>query len=130
MKTFVYTTFSKEGYHRFPEAATDPRYATNDEYDVSHLGVRHHHYFIFRVWVEVKHANRDIEFQQLKRWLESLYDDKQLEIDYKSCEMLAIDLANKIREKYGQVDIRIDIAEDGFNGALVEFPADQPIGTY
>jgi hypothetical protein len=48
-KTFVYCTFQKEAYHRFPEAATDPAYATGDEYDVSHLAHRHMHYFFFKV---------------------------------------------------------------------------------
>lgn len=130
MKAFVYTTFTKEGYHKFPEAATDPKYATGDHMDVSHLGVRHHHYFTFRVWVEVTHANRDIEFQQLRRWLVSLYDEHQLEIDYKSCEMLAIDLAHQIRAKYPGVDIKIDVSEDPYNGAVVKFFADEPIGSY
>jgi hypothetical protein len=60
--TFVYVQFQREGYHCFPEAATDPKYATGDQYDVSHLAYRHMHYFYFKVWVEVVHGNREIEF--------------------------------------------------------------------
>lgn len=123
-KMFVYTQFVKEGYHYYPGADTDPALATGDRYDVSHLGVRHMHYFYFKVWVEVKHSNRDIEFIQLRRWLESLYDSGSLECDNASCEMLADALYVKIAERYPNVEIRIDISEDNINGALVEYPVE------
>lgn len=119
-KQFVYVPFVKEGYHMFPEAATDPKYATGDHMDVSHLGLRHFHYFHFKVWVEVTHANRDIEFIQLRRWLESLYDTGALELNAKSCEMLSDDLHKVIFAKY-PVAIRIDVAEDGINGSYTEY---------
>lgn len=121
---FVYVPFVKEGYHCFPEAGTDPRYATGDHYDVSHLAARHFHYYFFKVWVEVRHENRDIEFIQLRRWLESLYKDGHLELDYKSCEMLADDLYEQISQKYPGVEIRIDVSEDNINGAYVEYVPD------
>ena len=120
-KTFVHTQFVKEGYHCFPEAATDPKYATDDEMDVSHLGDRHFHYFYFKVHVQVNHDNRDIEFIQLRRWLESLYDNKSLELNNQSCEMIAEALRRKISQKYPDSDIRIDVSEDNINGALVEY---------
>lgn len=126
-KTFVYTQFIKEGYHLFPEAATDPRYATGGADDVSHLGVRHFHYFYFKVWVGVNHANRDIEFIQLRRWLESLYAGEALEINYKSCEMLADDLLEVLTAKYPGVAIRIDVSEDNINGALVEYQPEEQV---
>ena len=123
-KTFVYVPFQKEGYHYFPGADTNPLYATGDEMDVSHLGTRHFHYFFFKVWVEVHHANRDIEFIQLRRWLESLYTSGQLELNHRSCEMIAEDLYEKIHERYPASEIRIDISEDNINGAYVEFKLD------
>lgn len=120
-KTFVYVPFQREGYHCFPEAAIDPRYATGDSMDVSHLGTRHMHYFFIKVWVEVTHSNRQIEFIQLRRWLESLYNTNALELNNKSCEMIAEDLYEKISEKYPNVEVRIDVSEDNINGAYVEF---------
>ncbi len=120
-KTFVYTTFQKSGYHYFPGADTNPVTATGDQYDVSHLGTRHMHYFNFKVWVEVTHSNRQIEFIQLRRWIENLYSEKQIEVDHKSCEMLAEDLYTKLSAKYPGVEIRIDVSEEGINGAYVEF---------
>lgn len=119
-RQFVHTQFVREGYHYFPEAASDPRYATGDHMDVSHLGSRHMHYFYFKVWVEVTHANRDIEFIQLRRWLESLYTSGQLELDHKSCEMISDDLYAVVFDKY-PVEIRIDVSEDNINGSYTEY---------
>ena len=87
----IWVTFRKEGIHKYPAAATDPLLATNDEYDVSFLGYPHRHIFHFRVWIDVFHNDRDIEFIQFKRWLENLYKDSVLTLDYKSCEMIADD---------------------------------------
>jgi hypothetical protein len=120
-KTFIYCTFQKEGYHRFPGADVDPNYATGDEYDVSHLALRHMHYFNFKVWVQVTHQNRQIEFIQLRRWIERLYSTGSLELDYKSCEMLCDDLYEKLSERYPGMEIRIDVSEEGINGAYTEY---------
>lgn len=120
-KTFVYTSFQKEGYHYFPEAAIDPVFVTNDHYDVSHLGSRHFHYFNFKVWVEVTHSNRQIEFIQLRRWIEDQYGSGSLDVNSKSCEMLAEDLYLLLSKKYPNVEIRIDVSEEGINGAYLEF---------
>ena len=36
--SMIWVTFRKEGIHLYPAAATDPKLATGDEYDVSFLG--------------------------------------------------------------------------------------------
>ena len=64
------------------------------------LGYPHRHTFHFKVWIEVFHDDRDIEFIQFKRWLENQYRDAILQLDYKSCEMIAEDLAKDINERY------------------------------
>ena len=69
----IWITFRQEGIHKYPAAATDPALATGDAYDVSFLGYPHRHIFHFRVWIDVFHNDRDIEFIQFKRWLEALY---------------------------------------------------------
>ena len=120
-RTYVYTTFQQEGYHCFPEAATDSTFATGDYLDVSHLSVRHFHYFYFKVWVEVNHHNRDIEFIQLRRWIQLQYESKSLEMNSKSCEMLADELIEILREKYPGVGIKVDVSEENINGAIVEY---------
>lgn len=121
---WIWVTFQKEGIHKYPAALTDPALATGDEYDVSFLGYPHRHIFHFRVAVKVTHNDRDIEFIQFKRWLENLYKDDVIQLDYKSCEMMSDDLFDQIVAKYPGRDIKIEISEDGENGAMVEYAAE------
>ena len=119
----IWVTFRKEGIHKYPAALDDPKLATGDRYDVSFLGYPHRHIFHFKVAIEVFHDDRDIEFIQFKRWMEKLYAEKTLELDYKSCEMMADDLYDKVTEKYPNREVHIDISEDGENGAHIEYPS-------
>ena len=118
----IWVTFKKEGIHKYPAALEDPNLATGDEYDVSFLGYPHRHIFHFKVRIEVTHNDRDIEFIQFKRWLESLYTEGTIELDYKSCEMIADDLYNQISTKYPGRFVEIDVAEDGENGCSIFYP--------
>ena len=122
----IWVTFRKEGIHCYPAAATDPSLATGDEYDVSFLGTPHRHIFHFRVWIDVLHNDRDIEFIQFKRWLENLYKDGILQLDYKSCEMMADDLYAEIAARYPDRAVWIEVAEDGENGALIKYELSRP----
>ena len=120
-KRWIWVTFQKEGIHKYPAALEDPELATGDEYDVSFLGYPHRHKFHFRVAISVVHNDRDIEFIQFQRWLENLYKDNVIQLDYKSCEMMSDDLFDQIVTKYPGRDIKIEISEDGENGALIEY---------
>ena len=124
----IWVTFRKEGIHKYPAAATDPSLATGDEYDVSFLASPHRHIFHFRVWIDVFHNDRDVEFIQFKRWLEKLYSSNQgvLSLDYKSCEMIADDLYLQIATKYPDRAVWIEVAEDGENGALIKYELSRP----
>jgi hypothetical protein len=117
----IWVTFKKEGIHKYPAALDDPKLATGDMYDVSFLGYPHRHIFHFTVGVEVFHDDRDIEFIQFKRWLESLYGDDIIALDYKSCEMISDDLAEQINTKYPNRKIEITVSEDGENGATSRY---------
>jgi hypothetical protein len=123
----IWVTFQKEGMHRYPAAATDPALATGDEYDVSFLANPHRHIFHFRVWADVVHNDRDIEFIQFKRWLENLYRDNTLQLDYKSCEMMADDLYIQIAGRYPNRAVWIEVSEDGENGALIKYEITRPL---
>ena len=90
-KSSIWVTFRKEGIHKYPQAATDPKLATGDWLDVSFLGTPHRHIFHFRVEMEVFHDDRDVEFIQAKRTMERWYSQDVLQLDYKSCEMIAKD---------------------------------------
>jgi hypothetical protein len=127
-KRQIWVTWQKEGIHKYPAAATDPALATGDEYDVSFLASPHRHMFHFRVWIDVFHNDRDLEFIQFKRWCESLYnsDNSVLSLDHKSCEMIADDLYIQIATRYPGRVVHIEVSEDGENGALIRYELTQP----
>jgi len=79
----------------------------------------------FNVSIEVFHNDRDIEFIQFKRWLESLYQGT-LELNYKSCEMISDDLYEVIASRYPGRDIEITVSEDGENGATIRYNTTKP----
>jgi hypothetical protein len=119
----IWVTFRKEGIHKYPAALTDPALA-----DVQFLGYPHRHMFHFRVWIDVFHNDRDLEFIQFKRWCESLYnsDNSVLSLDHKSCEMIADDLYIQIASRYPGRVVHIEVAEDGENGALIKYELTHP----
>jgi len=117
----IWVTLQKEGIHKYPAALTDPNLATGDEYDVSFLGYPHRHTFHFKVWISVTHDDRDIEFIQFKRWLENLYKEGTLQLDYKSCEMMSGDLYDSISNKYPNREVWIEVSEDGENGSFIKY---------
>jgi len=127
LKSKIWVTFRREGIHKYPAALTDPKLKTGDEYDVSFLGYPHRHIFHFKVAIEVFHDDRDIEFIQFKRWLENLYGKGTLELDYKSCEMIATDLYQQINSRYPNREVTIDVSEDGENGATMTWAANSSI---
>ena len=119
----IWVTFQKEGVHKYPAALEDPGLA-----DVSFLGYPHRHIFHFRVSIDVFHNDRDIEFIQFKRWLESLYSSANsiLELDYKSCEMIADDLYLQIANRYPERNVTISVSEDNENGCTINYATHQP----
>ena len=129
----IWVTFRKEGIHCYPAAATDPKLNTAGEYDVSFLASPHRHMFHFRVSIDVFHNDRDIEFIQFKRWLENLYsgtgphnENRVLELNYKSCEMIADDLYVQIAARYPNRCVTIEVSEDGENGCSIAYNLTRP----
>ena len=124
----IWVTFQKEGIHCYPAAATDPKLNTAGEYDVSFLANPHRHIFHFRVSIDVFHNDRDIEFIQFKRWCESLYNGSGsvLELNYKSCEMIADDLYLQIAARYPNRAVSIEVSEDGENGCSIDYNLTRP----
>ena len=123
----IWVTFTKEGVHMYPGADTNPALATGDWDDVSFLGIPHRHIFHFRVRIEVFHNDRDIEFIQFKRWMERLYnngasDGEVLDLNHRSCEMIADELYEKISNKYPGRFVEISVAEDNENGCSIFYP--------
>ena len=120
----IWVTWQREGIHMYPAALTDPALA-----DVEFLGYPHRHIFHFRVWIDVFHNDRDLEFIQFKRWCEALYssDNSVLSLDHKSCEMMADDLYIQIAARYPGRVVHIEVSEDGENGAVIKYELTQPL---
>lgn len=114
-KKFIWVTFQKEGIHKYPDAPQG----------VEFLRHPHRHMFHFHVKLEVFHDDRDVEFILFKRELEDLYKQGTLELDYKSCEMMAEDLYDYISDEYPGRDIIITVSEDGENGCTCYYPAEE-----
>lgn len=112
----IWVTFQRKGLHRYPAASSAASLS-----DVKYLGDVHRHLFKFKVAISVEHNDREIEFHQFLNWLESLYDQNMLQLDYKSCEMLADDLYEKIAVKYPGRGIIIEISEDGECGVTCTY---------
>jgi hypothetical protein len=106
-KKYIWVTYQKEGIHRYPDAPKGVEFLRNP----------HRHMFHFKVQIEVFHDDRDIEFILFKRELEGLYTDGILQLDYRSCEMMADDLADYIKINYPGRHLVITVSEDGENGA-------------
>jgi len=119
--------FKKKAITASPKQPRIQNSRHGDYLDVSHLGTRHFHYFHFKVWVEVSHLNRDIEFIQLRRWIEQQYETGALELNNQSCEMLADGLVDILKDKYPDQKIKVDVSEEGINGAIVEY---SPVDLY
>jgi hypothetical protein len=107
---FIWVTFQRVGYHRYPDAPED----------VNYLADRHRHLFKFKVAVQVTHDNRQIEFHQFLNWLESQIGSS-IELNNKSCEMLSDDIANLITAKYGDLGMIIEVSEDGECGSTAYY---------
>lgn len=111
-RRMIYVTFRKRGLHRYADAPAE----------VDYLAHPHRHIFWFKVSIEVRHNDRDIEFHLFQDWLESLYDARTLGLDGRSCEMMAEELYGRITERYPGRAVEIDISEDGENGAVLSWP--------
>jgi len=107
----IWVTFQKEGIHCYPAAPEG----------VEFLKHPHRHMFHFRVGIQVFHDDRELEFILFKRELEALYADETLQLDYKSCEMMAEDLAKYIIDQYPNRFLEIEVSEDGENGCKVTY---------
>ena len=117
----IFVTWQKEGIHQYPDAPKG----------VEFLAYPHRHMFHFRVEIDVFHDDREIEFILFKRELEGLYTEGTIELDHKSCEMMADELSEYIYKKYSGRAFIITVSEDGENGAICTYPAvDNIIGVH
>ena len=109
MDTRIWITTQFEGIHAWPDAPEE----------VSFLSCPHRHMFHVKVEVSVTHDDREIEFILFKRWLDGVLSERYDEMA-KSCEMMAKEIIELVREEWGDRSIVVEVSEDGENGARVE----------
>jgi len=92
--------------------------------EVEFLKNMHRHIFHFKVYIQVFHEDRDIEFILFKRFIEELLDDFEEDMGSGSCEMIANFLYEEIKErdKYKGRHIKVEVSEDGENGVIMDYP--------
>lgn len=124
IKKKIWITFQKEGIHCYPAAGTDPNLK-----GVAFLANPHRHMFHFKVYLEVFHDDRDVEFILLKRELEGLYGSGTLKLDFMSCEMIAEELLAYLKNQYPGRDATIVVSEDDENGCELVYERNRPVWT-
>ena len=117
MKKIVFCTLRVVGFHSWPNAP--------EEY--AYLRASHRHEFHVRVEVPVQHNERDVEFIALKcqtyHLLSSLGSASRYggrDFGARSCETLAEQL-RVLLQGHGIEASRIEVSEDGENGAVLEW---------
>jgi hypothetical protein len=107
----IWVSFSRVGFHAYPDAPAATAY----------LRQQHRHKFMFRVWIEVWHNDREIEFHAFLEWLEGLYDRGRLQLTNQSCESIADHLHQLISSAYPGRCVWIEVSEDGENGCFLRY---------
>lgn len=107
----IFITTQKELIHKYPTAPNEVDYLKN----------RHRHIFYFRIWIEVFHDDRELEFIMFKHYVDSIIPKDGTDINSSSCEMLAEWLHNAIIKIYPKRKMRIEISEDNENGVEISF---------
>lgn len=103
--SYIWITTSFEGYHSYKDAPDE----------VSFLKNKHRHIFHIKVWIEIFHNDRDIEFILFKRFVDNFIKDN--DFNNHSCEMISDDLYKYIIAKYSNRQIQIEVSEDNENGS-------------
>lgn len=108
-EVMVWVKFEKIGFHYYKDAPSD----------VDYLKSKHRHKFYFKVGVKVEHDDREVEFHQLLNFCLSGFTDEIIDINGKSCEMLADDIYDHLQTSpiYCNRKTIIDVSEDNEVGA-------------
>lgn len=116
-KTEIIVTLDIPGLHCYPDAPDAVAFLRNE----------HRHLFKIKVHCSVTHANRDLEFfivrSELWRYFSNRYFTTSvpplIKFGQQSCEMIAFALQNDLKDVLPIT--RVEVWEDGENGAVVEF---------
>ncbi len=102
-------TFTREGFHCWPEATGKRAY----------LAARHRHVFYVEVRVEVLHKEREIEYHDLLDYCQECFPGG--EMGSASCETMAASLVALVAERYPRRCVSVSVFEDNEVGAQANF---------
>jgi hypothetical protein len=108
-RIWVWCTFEFEGFHRWAGAPDS----------VEYLRTKHRHLFKCKVWVEVRHEDREIEFITLKHDCQKALGVLDIE-RVGSCEVVAGTILMELKKIYPKRMMMAEVSEDGECGARVE----------
>lgn len=108
---FIWITFTLERMHRWIDAPEE----------VEYLKWHHRHIFHFKVSLEIKHDDREVEFQLFKRRLARQAQEAIPDISDLSCEQMGNIIAVIVNEDYPSRNIIVEVSEDGENGTYKEY---------
>ena len=117
--TTIWITFEQEGWHCWPEAVGSRAYLKHP----------HRHMFHFRVELEVKEQNREIELHDFKEWCHQQLQDGfgrfgtslfGLDFETCSCEQLAYEMCQVVVSEHQSRWCACEVSEDSECGARVE----------
>lgn len=113
---FIFITTQKAMMHYYPTPPADVRFLQNT----------HRHLFKFKVWIEVFHNERDLEFFLFQNFVEQVITNiSKMGAQAHSCEAISDLLFVEIAGNYCTTDrprkIRIEVSEDGENGSYKEY---------
>jgi hypothetical protein len=75
--------------------------------------------FKFKVWLEVKHKDREVEFILFKRRCKEIMEEFGHE-RLGSCEAIGGNLLAVLQKEYKGRKMMVEVSEDGENGARIE----------
>lgn len=111
MTNWIWITTQFQGYHYYPAAPKEVEFLKNE----------HRHIFKVKVWLEVFHDDREVEFLMFKNDVEQEIATWSASLGAHSCEMIADDIYNDVISKYPKRKVKIEVSEDGENGCEKEY---------
>lgn len=110
MTDWIWITTQFEGFHSYLKAPKEVAFLRN----------KHRHIFHIKVYLEIFHNDRDIEFIMFKRFVDKLIKNHHC-LNNRSCEDIADILSEDILYKYPNRGLAIEVSEDLENGCLKEY---------
>ena len=109
MSIWAIVSFEFEGFHKWDSAPIE----------VSFLRNLHRHMFKCKVFIEQKHNERDVEYIQVKKALNS-FSSSFIEKETDSCETIAYNIKNWLDINFPERRNKVEVTEDGENGAFID----------